>query len=75
MCFHVVRAADGHHFVPKTALTFKDSYVDIREFDIVKWREHVPLAEAIIQSDKRQLIQNAATTAVENAFDHVLDRR
>ena len=75
MCFHVVRAADGHHFVPKTALTFKDSYVDIRDFDLTQWREHVPLAEAMIKSDKRELIQNAATAAVENAFDHIIQRR
>ena len=75
MCFHVVRAADGHHFVPKTALTFKDSYVDIRGFDLTTWREHVPLAEAIMKADKPQLVQDAAATAAENAFDHLLNRR
>lgn len=75
MCFHIVRAADGHHFVPKSALTFKDSYVDIRAFDVATWREHVPLAEAIMKADKPQLVQNAAATAVENAFDHLMNRR
>ena len=75
MCFHVIRAKDGHHFVPKMALTFKDSYVDIREFDVAAWREHVPLAEAIMKSGKSQLVQESAENAVANAFDHLLNRQ
>ena len=50
MCFHIVVANDGYHFVPKTALTFKDTYVDIRQFPVVEWRNHVPLAEAMMKS-------------------------
>jgi hypothetical protein len=75
MCFHVIQAKDGHHFVPKTALTFKDSYVDIRSFDVATWREHVPLAEAIMKANKPQLMQDAASIAVENAFDNLWNRR
>jgi hypothetical protein len=71
MCFHVVRAGDGYHFVPKTALTFRDSYVDIRTMDASQWREHVPLAEAMIKADKRELIQEAASNAVQNAFENL----
>ena len=75
MCFHIVRAKDGHHFVPKTALTFRDSYVDIRAFDVGAWRDHVPLAEAMLKSNKQELLQDSATIAVENAFDQLLNRR
>ena len=75
MCFHVVRATDGHHFVPKTGLTFRDSYVDIREFDVAAWRDHVPLAEAMMKANKQQLMQDSATIAVENAFDQLMNRR
>ena len=74
MCFHIVRAEDGHHYIPKSALTFKDSYVDIRNFDVAKWRDHVPLAEAIMKSEP-ELVQNAAAVAVENAFDQLINRR
>jgi hypothetical protein len=74
MCFHVVRANDGHHFVPKSALTFKDSYVDIRSFDMSTWRDHVPLAEAMMKSGKPQLVQESAANAVENAFGELLNR-
>ena len=75
MCFHVVRAESGHHFVPKTALTFKDSYVDIRQFNIGTWRDHVPLAEAIMKANKPELVQQSAATAVENALDDLMNRR
>jgi hypothetical protein len=49
--------------------------VDIRNFDVAAWRDHVPLAEAILKADKPQLIQDAAATAVENAFDQLSKRR
>ena len=75
MCFHIVRAADGHHFIPKTGLTFKDSYVDIRNFNVTSWRDHIALADAIMKSDKAQLFQGSASTAVENALDNLLQRR
>lgn len=75
MCMHVVQAKDGLHFVPKTALTFRDTYVDIREFDVGTWRDHVPLAEAILNSKKSQLVQDSAASAVENAFDNLIHRQ
>jgi hypothetical protein len=75
MCFHVVRTEDGYHFVPKTALTVRDSYVDIRSFDIGAWREHVPLAEAIMKAGKSELMHGAAESAVQNALENLLDRQ
>ena len=75
MCFHIIRARDGYHFVPKSGLMFKDTYVDIRSFDVAAWRDHLPLAEALIQSDKRQLVQDSATVVVENTFDKLLNRQ
>jgi hypothetical protein len=74
MCFHVVRANDGHHFVPKTALTFRDTYVDIRSFDVGQWRDHVPLAEAMMKAGKSDLVQGAAESAVRNALESLWNR-
>lgn len=72
MSFHVIRAKDGYHFVRKTALSFQDTYTDIRDFDPIMWREHASLAEALVKADKSQLMQDSAIQAVENAFDQIL---
>jgi hypothetical protein len=75
MCFHIVRASDGHHVVAKSALTFRDTYVDVRSFDVGEWRNHVPLAEAIMKANKPELMQGAAESALRNAFDGLWDRQ
>ena len=73
MCFHIVYADDGYHFVPKNALTFKDTYVDIRHFTFADWRDHVPLAEAMMKAEKHEVIRDAAQNAVHNAWDNLWD--
>ena len=75
MCFHIVIANDGYHFVPKTALTFKDTYVDIRQFSILEWRNHVPLAEAMMKAEKHDVIRDGGQNAVHNAFDNLWDQQ
>ena len=75
MCFHLVRADDGTHVVAKTALTFKDTYVDITKYTVADWRDHVPLAEAIMKANKPELVHAATEHAVRNAFDNLLDRQ
>jgi hypothetical protein len=72
MCFHIVRAEDGYHFVPKTGLSFRDSYVDIRKFTVSEWRGHVGLAEAILKADKGQLLGNSAENTIRSVFDDLL---
>jgi hypothetical protein len=75
MCFHVVLADDGYHFVQKTALTFKDTYADIRRYDVAEWRNHVPLAEAMLKAEKHEVIRNSAQGAVQNAFENLWNRQ
>ena len=75
MSFHVVQAEDGYHFVPKTALTFRDTFVDIRQFNFMDWRDHVPLAEAIMNSQRHELVRDSAQSAVQNAFENLLNRQ
>lgn len=75
MCFHIVRASDGHHVFAKSGLTFRDTYVDIREFKLTDWREHVTLAEAMIKADKGSLMGNSAENTVRDAFDGLITRR
>ncbi len=75
MCFHIVQADKGTYLIPKTALTFRDTFVDIRQFGVVEWKQHVPLAEAMIKSDKEELMNEAVGNSVRNAWDNLWDRR
>jgi len=75
MSFHIVRADDGFHFVAKSNLNFSDSYVDIREFTVSDWREHVGLAQDIAKAEKTELLKDAAQISLQNTMDDLFDRR
>ena len=71
--YHVVRAEDGMHMVPKLSSKFSDIYVDIRSFGISDWDDHKSLAVAIVQADKSYLLQDAAKSSFMESVDGVLD--
>jgi hypothetical protein len=73
MRYHLVRAADGMHLVPKRTANLKEAYVDIREFDAVAWTEHEDLAFALVEADKAHLIADSAKNDVRNAVEGVLN--
>jgi hypothetical protein len=75
MCFHIIRTNEGHQVLAKTGLTFRDTYVDIRQFGLTDWRDHVALAEALVKSDKADLMGNSAENTVRDVFDNLLTRR
>ncbi|MGE0759685.1 MAG: hypothetical protein AB7O38_21900 [Pirellulaceae bacterium] len=75
MCFHVVQAQDGYHVVAKTGLTVRDTYVDIRNFTLTDWREHVGLAEALMKANKSGLVGQTAENTVRQVFDDLLTRQ
>lgn len=58
--YHVVRADDGLHLVPKLTASFSETYVDVRSFGISDWAEHRTLAAALVKSDKEDLLEGAA---------------
>ena len=60
MTYHVVRAADGVHFVRRVSNSLADTYVDIRQFDAAKWNEHKSVAVALINADKGDLLKDSA---------------
>ena len=74
MSFHIVRAEDGHHVIAKTGLAFRDTYVDIRKFGIVEWKDHVGLADALHKSGKKDIVQGATGNAVRNTLDGLFHR-
>jgi hypothetical protein len=70
--YHVVRAVDGFHLVPKLQAQFDEAYVDIRAFTATDWNEHRGLAVALTQSDKAYLLQESANETFRQSVDGVL---
>ena len=70
--FHVVRADDGVHFVPKAAPGFQDVYVDIRKFGAQDWDKHRGLALALVQANQSGLMKDSATGYLRESLDQVL---
>lgn len=75
MCFHVVRAKDGFHLVPKSTASLKDPYVDIREFGVAEWQEHPELAADISLANKTDMLQDSASDTVHRKFDDLFRRK
>lgn len=48
--YHIVRARDGHHLVPKLTAEFSETYVDIRDYDLHDWGSHQALAIALTRA-------------------------
>ena len=70
--FHLVRARDGFHVVAKQPPRMAGAYIDIRKFSISDWAGHPELTAALLQANQRQLLGEAANTAVSNGADQVL---
>jgi hypothetical protein len=66
--YHVIKAEDGVHLVPKMGATFSETYVDIRSFSPNDWAQHPNLTAAIVRADKAHLMNGAA---VDSLFDGV----
>jgi hypothetical protein len=71
--YHVVRAEDGVHLIPKLSSQFGETYVDIRQFDLSDWDQHPSLAAAIVQADKGHLLKDAAIGRFRQSVDRVLE--
>ncbi len=67
MSYHVVRAPDGWHLVPKFSPGLSQTYVDIREFEARDWNEHRSLAVALVKADKEDLIGSASLSGLRDA--------
>jgi hypothetical protein len=70
--YHVVRANDGVHLVPKLSSSFGDTYVDIRKFGLSDWDQHRALAVAIVNAQKGHLLQDQASDSLRATVDNVI---
>jgi hypothetical protein len=71
--YHVVRANDGFHFVPKMSTDFADTYVDIRSFTLRDWEQHRTLAVALTKANKTHLLDDSAGDQIRQAAQGVLN--
>lgn len=58
--YHLVRASDGFHLVPKVSAELAGTYIDVRGFNLTDWNEHRWLAMALVQSDKGHVLNASA---------------
>ena len=71
--YHIVRASDGHHWIPKAAAQFSGAYVDIREFGLEDWQQRPELAIAISRAGNQELLNDAARQSVKQTLKGWLD--
>ncbi len=71
--YHVIRANDGLHLVPKLDAKLGATYVDIRNFTVADWASHPDLAAAMINDDQRELVEGAASDALQQGLDRLLN--
>ncbi|MCH2596585.1 MAG: hypothetical protein MKZ95_12390 [Pirellulales bacterium] len=72
--YHILRAKDGFHLIPKTSARLGSTYVDIRNFTVTDMANHADIVEVIILSDKKELMRDATSGAIENGINRFLDR-
>ena len=70
--YHLVRASDGWHLIPKTTGHLSDIYVDIREFDAQKWLQHKDLAADITAANKSYLVKDTIERGVQRSLQDAL---
>jgi hypothetical protein len=74
MNYHVIRANDGFHVVPKIDAELALTYADIRDFTVTDWAKNSELAAALMSANRRDLVDNAIENSVDNSLDKWLDR-
>lgn len=73
MHYHVVRGNQGVYLVPKLSNNLSDVYVDTRDFDIDDWRQHKPLAAAIMESNQTHLLEDASLKSFRESVRGLVD--
>ncbi len=74
MNYHVVRAHDGVHFVPKVSPKLAAAYVDVRGFTVADWAQHPEIAAALLNANQGNLMKNNAVETLQTEVDRLLNR-
>jgi hypothetical protein len=71
--YHLIRARDGLHLIPKVESSLAATYVDIRDFTVSDWARHSEVALALVQADQSKLMEDAAADTIRQSIDRLLD--
>lgn len=74
MSYHIVRASDGLHFVPKIAAKLDQPYVDIRSFTLKDWQSHQGLALAILKANQGDVMKDSSLDSFKRSTQNLLDQ-
>ena len=74
MNYHLVHAKDGLHVVPKIDAQLALTYADIREFTVADWAKNGDLAAALMNANRRDLVDSAVGATLDNSLDKWLNR-
>jgi len=70
--YHLIRAADGLHLIPKVETTLTATYVDIRNFGPADWVRQSRIAEALVKADRTDLMESSIRDSVRETIDGIL---
>lgn len=73
MHYHLVRGEEGFFLVPKISNNLQDVYVDIRDYTLDDWKEHKPLAAAIMKSNQSELLSDSTLTGFRENVHSLVD--
>lgn len=69
--YHVIRAEDGLHFIPKVSAQFGSTYLDIRDLTLADLRDNAAVVEAIFRADKQHILKGTANNLIDNGLDKI----
>ena len=73
LSYHIIRAEDGFHLVPKTSARLASTYVDIRQLTVADLANRADIVDAIIRAEKPELLKGTAAGALQNGLNRFLD--
>jgi hypothetical protein len=73
MNYHLIRAHDGVHFVPKISPKLAATYVDIRGFSAADWAQHSEITTALISADQTSLMKSSVSESLHKRIDQFLE--
>jgi hypothetical protein len=70
--YHLIRANDGMHLVPKVNATLADTYVDLRSYGPSDLLNHQQVVQALMKSGQGELLGDVAANSLKNELDRRL---
>jgi hypothetical protein len=69
--FHIVRTGDKLLLIKKRQTSLQDVYVDIRSWTFNEWKDHRPLADALVAAGHADLVRTPLNGGVREFFSKI----